>query len=528
MGIPLLALLAVTVPVLSTGIVYPYFEDTALYAAIADRLFSDKLLYGDLFDHKSPGIYLLEMFRIWTFGKSPTAAFLLQNSLVIISLIICLIPWCKSQNSTQGWFAWELVALFVAGGIFGAYIFSTAVWDISSLLQVEMYQGIFIILSFSFFLRSLENHHQKLSTLVGVMIGWAMWMKPTVAPIVLVYIVSYWFWRTENRLEMIGYLLAGIVLCSIPHAAFMLWKVDCHALWWLHTQHYAAYLSTAGSDLPSIFRNMLGFISSSHQFRPVVYASLLLLALSLYGCAKGAAVIPLVAGLAVIVSSASAYLISGYGFYYQLIPLVTSVFVLFLVFEWSCYLLPRSLAMLALVAISSIVGMQLIASSKWRSEFSDVQSLVLGGMSLQNLHYRRGVEMHYYSYRDQVQMASELNEYFPDSYSFYIFGLGAVTYLNARGEVASRHLVTAFADMPKYLLAQDVRREIFQDIVLRRPDALLFRTNDQFPWLGLNNSSFDRAAHDHEMLNYLTQHYTYIRQVNPSFVFFVRADRVTQ
>ncbi len=57
----LLAIVAATVvsaALLAPALIYPYFEDAALFAAVANYMLDGQALYSEVFDHKAPAIYL--------------------------------------------------------------------------------------------------------------------------------------------------------------------------------------------------------------------------------------------------------------------------------------------------------------------------------------------------------------------------------------------------------------------------------------------------------------------------------------
>jgi hypothetical protein len=77
--------------------------------------------------------------------------------------------------------------------------------------------------------------------------------------------------------------------------------------------------------------------------------------------------------------------------------------------------------------------------------------------------------------------------------------------------------------MPGYGLANDVHEEIVQTVRDERPELLLVRANDSFPWFGLPNSSLQRLIQDDELLPIVQRDYEPLQRIGDYFLVFRRS-----
>ena len=79
---------------LAPALVFPYFEDAALFAAVANYMLEGETLYREVFDHKAPAIYLQEMIRISLLGTSALASRVVELVFLLFAgLVLGQVPW---------------------------------------------------------------------------------------------------------------------------------------------------------------------------------------------------------------------------------------------------------------------------------------------------------------------------------------------------------------------------------------------------------------------------------------------------
>jgi hypothetical protein len=164
----------------------------------------------------------------------------------------------------------------------------------------------------------------------------------------------------------------------------------------------------------------------------------------------------------------------------------------------------------------------IIATPRFRLDTADLGRWMTSRESLSSIHQRRGEEPPYYSYSSELEAAEAVRELTSDGQSIYVLGLASVTYLFADRPTAGRHLVTTFAYMPGYELADRVHQEVVQTVRQQKPELLLVRANDSFPWFGLPDSSLQRLIQDEELLPVVQRDYEPVQRIGDAFLIFRR------
>jgi hypothetical protein len=169
-----------------------------------------------------------------------------------------------------------------------------------------------------------------------------------------------------------------------------------------------------------------------------------------------------------------------------------------------------------------LIGIWLIATPRFLVDTADLAGWWSGREALASVHERRGNEAHYYSYARELEASQIVREIVPEGQSIYVLGLAGVTYLLGERPTAGRHLVTTFAYMPGYSLADSVHQEIVETVRDQQPELLLVRTNDSFPWFGLPYSSLQRLMQDKALLPIVRQHYRPAGRIGDYFLILQR------
>lgn len=501
---------------LAGNFVYPYFEDTALYAAIARRILHGATLYRDVFDHKTPGIFLLESIRLALLGYSSLSARLFETAGVV--LLAGLAVFALEHPISKGELLLKCAVLASSLGLFYSGVF----WGLPERGQVEIYQAIFISASFCCYVLSERKENIIYPVAVGFCIGWVMWLKPTFLPAIFIYLLAY-LWRDRNGGRAWLCYLAGVSITSIFMLLFLFICGDIHGFVWLLTAHHEAYLHSVNSTNLETLGRLLDFLSLAPAYKYAGFIVVLCLISILFGYRNSRFLRQNLIAFLLFLTAIYAYMLSGYGFYYHSIPIVCSVFIL--IFSVLAggeveggVRFHKGFGVVTLL----IIGAAALGSDKFSSEQRMAISMMVGGSSLNEAYHVMGTEMHYYRYDDEEEAARYLNVRYGNQYKFYILGLGAVTYLEANGENASRHLVTIFGQMPTYSLAEPIMSEIRDDLAKEMPQAILVRINDQFPWFGVPASSYDRMLSDSLLSSWVKKNYYLRGKLNSSFIAYER------
>ena len=145
---------------LAPALVYPYFEDAALFAAVARYLLDGETLYLDVFDHKAPAIYLQEMVRISILGPSALASRIVELVTLLVAGLGLGFGALAPRNSNQR--EPRLALLFLLPLSFCA-LTSSSLWGLPERGQVEFYQAAAVAIALSAGLFAIESPRQHLA-----------------------------------------------------------------------------------------------------------------------------------------------------------------------------------------------------------------------------------------------------------------------------------------------------------------------------------------------------------------------------
>jgi hypothetical protein len=514
---------------LAPALVFPYFEDAALFAAVANYMLEGETLYRDVFDHKAPAIYLQEMIRITLIGSSALASRVVELVLLLFaSLGLGASALALQPDGRQGP---SSTLLFLLPVSFCAFTSST-IWILPDRGQVEFFQAAVVALGLSAALFSIAFPDRRLPALLsGLALAWAAWLKPQASVLlVLFFLVLLWEGaRTNQGKHRAWDLTLGVVIVSVVMAVFVMTSGSFEGFFQLFSKHHPAYLAGV-RPIPSnlLYRFTHYFLATP---RNLVVAALTTLGvvrltwLARRQSIRWASWILIVGtfawGLAAFASGVA-------GFRYHAVPAMVGVSVLV---AWGM----EGLLSLTTGARGSwwraiaggtllgIISVWLIATPRFLIDTADLEGWVSGREALESIHERRGNEAHYYSYGAELEAARMVRELVPEDRSIYVLGLAGVTYLLGDRPTAGRHLVTTFAYMPGYTLADSVHEEIVETVRDRKPELLLVRANDSFPWFGLPNSSIQRLLQDQELLSIIRRDYEPAGRIGDYFLIFRRS-----
>jgi len=513
---------------LAPALVYPYFEDAALFAAVARYLLDGETLYLDVFDHKAPAIYLQEMIRISILGPSALASRIVELVTLLVAGLGLGFGALAIRNSDQR--EPRLALLFLLPVSFCA-LTSSSLWGLPERGQVEFYQAAAVAIGLSAGLFAIENPRQHLAALVsGAALAWAAWLKPQAALLLVVFfLVLLWeSKRTAEGKQRAWYLALGTLTISAIVLAFVLLSGSLAGLLQLFLEHHPAYLTGVRPMPPDLHvRFSYYFLSSPRNYVVaglVVLGLLRLTQLARTGTIRWASW-SLVVGT--FTWGLIAFATGVAGFRYHAVPAMVGIAAL------SAWGLEGVLSIVSggrgtpwrAIASGMLLGLMsvwMVATPRFRLDAIDLSRWLTGPEDLASVHERRGEEPHYYSYARELEAAQAVRDLVPEGQSIYVLGLAGVTYLLGDRPNAGRHLVTTFAYMPGYGMADSVHQEVVQTVRDRQPELLLVRANDSFPWFGLPDSSLQRLIQDHELLPIVQRDYEPLSRIDDYFLVFRR------
>jgi len=378
---------------------------------------------------------------------------------------------------------------------------------------------------------SIALPDRRLPALVsGMALAWAAWLKPQ-ASVLLVFFFLVLLWegvRTNRGKRRAWDLIFGVVIVSVVVAVFVMISGSLDGFFHLFSKHHPAYLAGVRPVPSNLFDRFTHYFLSTPR-------SLLVAALTVLGTVRLAwlarrrsirwaswllIVGTLAWGLAAFASGVA-------GFRYHAVPAMVGVSVLV---AWGM----EGLLHLATGTQDSwwrtvaggtllgLIGVWLIATPRFLVDTADLAGWWSGREALASVHERRGNEAHYYSYARELEASRIVREIVPEGQSIYVLGLAGVTYLLGDRPTAGRHLVTTFAYMPGYTLADSVHAEIVETLRDQQPELLLVRANDSFPWFGLPHSSVQRLIQDKELLPIVRRDYEPVSRIGDYFLIFRR------
>jgi len=513
---------------LAPALVFPYFEDAALFAAVANFMLEGETLYRDVFDHKAPAIYLQEMIRISLFGPSALASRVVELVFLLFAgLGLGASAFALRLDDRQGP---SPALLFLLPVSFCAFTSST-IWILPDRGQVEFFQAAVVALGLSAALFSIALPNRRLPALMsGLALAWAAWLKPQASVLlVLFFLVLLWEGlRTDQGKRRAWDLTLGVVIVSVVVVTFVMTKGSLEGFFHLFTKHHPAYLAgvrPVPSNLVDRFTHY--FLSTP---RNLAVAALTALGIARLAWLARRQSIRWASWLLIVGTLAwglTTFALGVAGFRYHAVPAMVGVsFLVACGLEGLLSLAsgtrgswPRAITSGTLLGL---IGVWLIATPRFSRDTADLVSWLSGREPLASIHERRGDEAHYYSYARELEAARLVREIVPEGQSIYVLGLAGATYLLGGRPNAGRHLVTTFAYMPGYTLADSVHAEIVETVRDQQPEMLLVRANDSFPWFGLPHSSLQRLIQDKELLPIVRRDYEPVGRVGEYFLILRR------
>ncbi|MFO0693405.1 MAG: hypothetical protein U0230_07610 [Polyangiales bacterium] len=506
---------------LAPMVVFPYFEDTALVAAVARWKLAGARLYVDVFDHKLPVVYWEAMLRVAVFGRSSLAL----RAHELFSILLCAFSLSKVTAALAG----DSSRPFVRGltVVCTACASSTAAWQLAERGQVEMLQLGWISASAAAALASVSaapgRRSRILAFAAGAALAWASAMKPQALAAIpgLVWALGT---RRGEAIATIAAFGTGILLVALAVLGGLFVHGEAQGLWELVFEHQPAYLAASGLSRWHALSQLRMFVSASVRLEVVLAVAAVGAVATVRAAradARARAAAAIVFGLAFY--GLAAFVGGRFGFWYHAIAFIPSVSMLFAsgaAATW--HALAARVGAVPSTIVGSALGLALVVNPAWQRSAVALGEVVSGERTLDSVWDEWGRERHYYRYGTELAAARQLNRRSRPGDELFVAGLSAVTYLEARPRPACRHLVTIFAHMPGYARSGVVRDEIARCLDVRRPRFILVRTSDIWPWFGVMTSSLERFVRDPVLGPIMERHYRPLGTIRRESILYER------
>jgi hypothetical protein len=178
--------------IFSCTLTYPFNNDNALYAYMADLALKGHLPYLGSWDQNFPGIILVHAIQILISGHSQLAFHIFDIALQLIGSYFLIRIGERLYDIRAGMLAAILAAL---------YYVHQGLWMAG---ERDTYVSIMVIVAFYLAL------DRKKSFLVGALCGLAFLFRPTYAPYAVIFLVWYFLTHDDRRI-LLRYVLGGMV-----------------------------------------------------------------------------------------------------------------------------------------------------------------------------------------------------------------------------------------------------------------------------------------------------------------------------
>ena len=245
---------------------FPILHDTPIFHYIAERILLGDVPYRDILDINFPGVYLLHMLILVTFGKSDIA----WASFTFL--------WLGLTAFAAGWYCWRISRL--SSFLISAHIVGlTLSLGLYSFGQRDFFMMLFLFLALIFFSNALEGYPRKGPSAsmrnlfgAGFFLGAASMIKPTPVVLLLVFAVILlffpesqlkldwhsWTAKAKKVLPKIVWLLAGTAVLPMLIFIWLLMIDGLNAFITMMLQYnLSIYISLYRLDFAHLVRGLL-------------------------------------------------------------------------------------------------------------------------------------------------------------------------------------------------------------------------------------------------------------------------------
>lgn len=508
------------------NLVYPFFEDTALFATIGHWMHFHLLPYRDLFDQKPPAIYWLTWAISGFLGDSSVATRGVELGFILATSLSCGL---LVNPKRRPWSA----ALVV---VFAGALSSSTLWGLPDRGQVEFYQATLMSLGALFLARFLAGTQWRRAALLasGFFLALACWLKPQAAifAVAAAALVAARGLKLRQPRRLLFQLISLAVGATIASAPFLVWL--------LLTGTWSGFVHTLfGTDIAYVNHTpwppLIIVLLVIKPYRLLGLPAILILILMAFGLyrtmRRGSKDRWLAALLAVWLLCTALQFWSGhYLFDYQKAVMMPPIAVLsalglaFLASRSARFALarPGPLRTILAGAIVVLFAVPITIDAHWIADARDFALWTTGSLSTNELYQRHGHEQSYFDYSRQLAAARFVRAHSEPHDTVQIIGRAAVFYLYVQRKPATPFLITSTAlDLNRRYQPQlfDV---FMKDLRRARPTFILVRTDDAFPWFRLP-TSLKMVRKDSELSRFLRRSYDYVGPLDSSFLLFHRS-----
>ena len=505
--------------------VYPFFEDSAIFAAVGRWMHAGLLPDRDLLDMKPPGIHWVAYITYALFGPSAVGARVVELFFILATAIACGRITERSESAPGAWTA--LLCGILSSG---------ALWGLPERGQVEFYQSAILAWGCCLLIEGGPAVRVGMIAGSGFLLAMAAWFKPQAGllGVLLAIALAVMLLRRHGLRQTargVAALAAGAAAVSVVFAGW-LWTTGALRPF-LETMLVINrdYVSLRGS--PGLVQALLA-VRPDHLSTPATLATAGFVAAGLITSLRGSEAARagwprLVLELWLIVAFVQ-FWSGGQLFNYHKIIGVAPVACLAGQGSWafSRWLrtsrpvapLGRARVVLAGIVLAGYV-LSLTATPKLLVEGTALSRWITGVASGADIHCQFGKELHYYDYCAQLAAARYVRDRTRSGDTVQAIGIGAAFYLTVDRPPATRFVLASLALDPRFRGKPERFRE-FMTALLRRPPAyIMVRTNDYFPWFGLP-SGLVMVEGEPELLKFARERYIPEGEVSPGFLAFRR------
>jgi hypothetical protein len=518
------ACVAAVVLVNLPNFVYPFFEDTAVFAAVGRWMHAGMLPDRDFLDMKPPGIHWVAYITYTFFGPSAVGARSVELLFILATAIACGRITERSESAPGGWTA--LLCGILSSG---------ALWGLPERGQVEFYQSAILAWGCCFLIEGGPTVRVREIAASGFLLALAAWFKPQAGllGLLLAIALTVLLLRRDGlrgAVRGVGALAAGAGAISVVFAVW-LWATGALRPF-LDTMLVINrdYVSLRGT--PTLVQALLA-VRPDNLSTAVIIATAVFVAAGLVTSLRHSEAAragwPRVVLELWLIAAFVQFWSGGQLFNYHKIIGVAPVACLAGQGSWAISRrlgawLPaavgRTRGVLASIVLLAYV-LLLIATPKLRVETTALSRWITGRESGAAIHCQFGKELHYYDYCAQLTAARYVRDRTEPGDTVQAIGIGAVFYLNVDRPPATRFVLASLALDPRFRGKPERFREFMTAILLRPPAYLMLRTNDYFPWFGLP-SGLRMVEGEPELFEFAKSRYIPEGEVSPGFLAFRR------
>jgi hypothetical protein len=514
----LVATLAVVVYNLP-NFVFPFFEDTALFAAIGRYVLHGLVPYRELLDQKPPAMFLVTALTSAALGDSSVASRAVEIVFVVAAALGVGALVREIDERAEP-----------AGTLIAGVLFSSLALGLPERGQVEIYQAMWIAWGGALVARHLNRPSLRLALGAGALVGVGCWFKPQAAVFGLAAAGLVGAWRASGRqwrdlIRDEAALAAGAALVSLPFLLYLAADGALHDFLNVMFVFNRVYL-TKGSS-PSWQVGLTDLIPVTPYDRAVA----VLMAIAIAGLAfriRRTRTSAWPAGLLGLWVAAGVlqYYSGRYFFRYHRIVLIgpeaaLAALGLTIVLADGGRLARRHLSadMVRFCQVAVCAGLIVVAglSPAYTSAWRSLLHVVSGRESLAAVYARTGREAGYFDYTAERALADYVRDRTAPGDAVQVLGRAGVFYLYVDRRPGSSYLVSspAFDRHRPDVAAHQAR--FLGELRRTRPAYLIIRTRDRFPWFGLADSLTLLRANP-AVDAYVESHYTVEAQLFEDFI----------